>query len=89
MVPSPFHSRLRTHFGKRSRMSESGQTETSGLIRARSGLPPTTDMRSLYRHDRFVPISEVARTSRLSLVASSLLKREQRRNLDSDDPIVP
>jgi hypothetical protein len=34
-----------------------GQTETSGRIRARSGLPPTTDMRRLRQHVGLVPIA--------------------------------
>jgi len=35
--------------------SEMGQTETSGPIRARSALPPTTDVRRLWQHVRLVP----------------------------------
>ena len=36
-----------------------GQTRTSGRVRARSVLPPTTDMRRLRRHVRKVPKPEV------------------------------
>jgi nitrogen-specific signal transduction histidine kinase len=44
-------------------MSALGQTQTSGPIRARSVLSPTTDMRRLRQHVRLVPLAEVIRSS--------------------------
>ena len=40
-------------------MTALGQTQTSGRIRARSVLPPTTDMRRLRQHVRLVPTAEM------------------------------
>jgi hypothetical protein len=54
-------------FGGRP-MSEVGQTETSGRIRATSGLPPATDMRRLRWHVRFVPGSDMAHIQPLCYV---------------------
>ena len=44
-------------------MSQLGQSETSGRLRARSVLPPTTDMRRLRQHVGFVPTGDIRNES--------------------------
>src|SRR5258706_9313820 len=42
-------------------MSVPGPTRTSGCAIGKSALPPSTDMRRLLRHVRFVPTGDIAR----------------------------
>jgi hypothetical protein len=52
--------RLRSVTRKSRSTSAMGQTQTSGRMRARSVLPPTTDVRPLRQHFRLVPQADMA-----------------------------
>ena len=50
-----------------------GQTQTSGRIRARSVLPPTTDMMRLRQHVRLVPIRDSS--TAVSVIVAGLTRQ--------------
>jgi hypothetical protein len=67
----------------KSPMSQMGHFQTSGRVRARSALPPTTDMRRLRRHVRLVPIAE------MDLLTRSPRRRGQGKGSSIFRPTIP
>ena len=57
-------------------MSQLGQTRTSGCAIGKSALPPSTDMRRLLRHVRFVPTGDIAPFHSINSSARSCISRE-------------
>src|SRR5215469_1248224 len=56
-------------------MSALGQKQTFKRLRLMSALPPKADIRSLYRHVRFVPKADIAAFSAYTNTATSRTRR--------------